>query len=237
VVTIEVEHVPVEALAWLAERVPVRPSPGWSPSPRTGGPRSSCCPASASPWPRSPRPTSSRSGSRPGRSSSGAPVGSTVGGRCGWTRVPPPRRSPPRPGSWVRRASPRASWPSTGRSPSSPLGGSTSDGRLPARGEPPRRASSARPSRRPGHPAALEQAAADLIRLVADELGHVGVLCLGLFQVDGALFANELAPESTTPATGRSRRRRPASSSSTCGRCVACPSAIRRSARPARWST
>ena len=27
VVTIEVEHVPLESLAWLAERLPVRPSP------------------------------------------------------------------------------------------------------------------------------------------------------------------------------------------------------------------
>ncbi len=29
---------------------------------------------------------------------------------------------------------------------------------------------------------------------MADELGHVGVLCLELFQVDGTLLANELAP-------------------------------------------
>src|SRR6185437_3547836 len=37
-------------------------------------------------------------------------------------------------------------------------------------------------------------AAADLIRTVAGELGHGGVLCLELFQVGGSLLANELAP-------------------------------------------
>ena len=46
----------------------------------------------------------------------------------------------------------------------------------------------------PGLTASLQDAAAQLVTDLMDDLGHVGVLALELFEVDGALLANELAP-------------------------------------------
>jgi 5-(carboxyamino)imidazole ribonucleotide synthase len=46
----------------------------------------------------------------------------------------------------------------------------------------------------PGLDAALQHAAEDLARRLLDGLGYVGVLSLELFQVDGRLLANEMAP-------------------------------------------
>jgi 5-(carboxyamino)imidazole ribonucleotide synthase len=46
----------------------------------------------------------------------------------------------------------------------------------------------------PGLSSLLQDAAARVVTDVMDDLGHVGVLALELFEVDGALLANELAP-------------------------------------------
>jgi 5-(carboxyamino)imidazole ribonucleotide synthase len=46
----------------------------------------------------------------------------------------------------------------------------------------------------PGLTPLLQDAAARLVIDVVDDLGHVGVLALELFEVDGGLLANELAP-------------------------------------------
>ena len=45
-----------------------------------------------------------------------------------------------------------------------------------------------------GVPPSLAAAAVDAVSRIMDELGHVGVLALELFEVEGALLANELAP-------------------------------------------
>src|SRR5262249_33457621 len=46
----------------------------------------------------------------------------------------------------------------------------------------------------PGVPAPLATAAERLIRRLMEHLGYVGVLALELFEVDGELLANEMAP-------------------------------------------
>ena len=197
VVTIEVEHVPVEALAWLAERVPVRPSP-------------EVVAVAQDRWVE--KQLLSRLGiatapyAAPDELEIGFPTGTIVkrrtGGFDGRGQV---RLRAGRPG----RRGPRAAAEQLG-APSvaegvvaferevSVVAARALDGAIAVyplvenhHAEGILRQTLA-PA--PGTPAALEQAAADLIRTVADELGHVGVLCLELFQVDGTLLANELAP-------------------------------------------
>ena len=196
VVTIEVEHVPVEALAWLAERVPVRPSPEvvavaqdrWAEKQLLSRLGIATAPFAA-----------------PDELEVGFPTGTIVkrrtGGFDGRGQV---RLDPSATAEAVRAAAGQLGAPSVAEGvvaferEVSVVAARGLDGAMAVyplvenhHAEGILRQTLA-PA--PGTPAALEQAAADLIRLVADELGHVGVLCLELFQVDGTLFANELAP-------------------------------------------
>ena len=196
VVTIEVEHVPVEALAWLAERVPVRPSPEvvaiaqdrWAEKQLLSRLGIATAPYAA-----------------PEELEVGFPTGTIVkrrtGGFDGRGQV---RLDPSATAGAVRAAAAQLGAPSVAEGvvaferEVSVVAARGLDGAMAvyplvenhhAEGILRQTVAPA-----PGTPAALEQAAADLIRVVADELGHVGVLCLELFQVDGTLFANELAP-------------------------------------------
>ena len=196
VVTIEVVHVPVEALAWLAERVPVRPSPEvvavaqdrWAEKQLLARLGVATAPFDA-----------------PEELEVGFPTGTIVkrrtGGFDGRGQV---RLDPSATAAAVRAAAVQLGAPSVAEGvvaferEVSVVAARGLDGAMAVyplvenhHAEGILRHTLA-PA--PGTPAALEQAAADLIRLVADDLGHVGVLCLELFQVDGTLLANELAP-------------------------------------------
>jgi 5-(carboxyamino)imidazole ribonucleotide synthase len=83
---------------------------------------------------------------------------------------------------------------------------------------------------------AFADEAAAIAARTLEALDYVGVLAIELFQHEGRLLANEMAPR-TTRGTGRSRAQRRASSRITSGPSSACRWAPR--ARPAcrRWST
>jgi 5-(carboxyamino)imidazole ribonucleotide synthase len=196
VVTIEVEHVPVEALAWLAERVPVRPAPEVVAIAQD-------------------RLAEKRLLSRLGIATApyatleelevGFPTGTIVKRRSGgFDGRGQARLEPGATAVAVSAAAEQLGAPSVAEGvvafdrEVSVVAARGLDGAMAvyplvenhhADGILRRTLAPA-----PGTSERLERAAADLIRRVADELGHVGVLCLELFQVDGRLLANELAP-------------------------------------------
>jgi 5-(carboxyamino)imidazole ribonucleotide synthase len=196
VVTIEVEHVPVEALAWLAARVPVRPAPevvaiaqdrlaekqllsrlGIATAPyavpedlEMGFPTGTI--------------VKRRTGGFDGRGQARLGAGAAAGA----VRAAAEQLGAPSVAEGVvafeREVSVVAARGLDGAVAVYPLvENHHADGILRQTLAP-----------APDTPEHVERAAADLIRQVADELGHVGVLCLELFQVDGRLLANELAP-------------------------------------------
>ena len=194
VVTIEVEHVPVESLAWLAERLPVHPSPevvAVGQDRLVEKQRLAELGISTAPWADAaglehgfPSGTilkrrtggfDGRGQLRLGRSASRAAIEAATSSR----------RRPSRRRSWPSSASCRSSPPAArqGMSPSTP------SSRTATPGHP---AGDDRPA--PGLSSLLQDAAARLVIDVMDDLGHVGVLALELFEVDGALLANEPAP-------------------------------------------
>jgi 5-(carboxyamino)imidazole ribonucleotide synthase len=196
VVTIEVEHVPVEALAWLAERVPVRPAPEvvaiaqdrWAEKQLLSRVGIATAPYAA-----------------PEELDAGFPTGTIVkrrtGGFDGRGQV---RLAPAATAGVVRAAASQLGAPSVAEGvvaferEVSVVAARGLDGAMAvyplvenhhAHGILRETLAPA-----PATSERLERAAADLIRAVADALDHVGVLCLELFEVDGVLLANELAP-------------------------------------------
>ena len=91
-----------------------------------------------------------------------------------------------------------------------------------------------------GVPEKVQREATTLAENLATSMGLVGTLTVELFLMPRRLARSSTSSRrgSTTAATGRSRARSPASSSSTCGRSADCRSARSRCARrPSRWST
>jgi 5-(carboxyamino)imidazole ribonucleotide synthase len=196
VVTIEVEHVPIHALAWLAERVPVRPSPevvAIAQDRLAEKQLLSRLGIAIAPY------------AVPGELEVGFPAGTIVkrrtGGFDGRGQV---RLDPAATGRAIRAAAERLQAPSVAEGvvaferEVSIVGARGLDGTMAVyplvenhHADGILRHSLAPAPTTSPH---AEQAAAELIRKVADELGHVGVLCLELFDVDGTLLANELAP-------------------------------------------
>ncbi len=87
----------------------------------------------------------------------------------------------------------------------------------------------------PGLDAELSVAAQQVALRIAGALDVTGMLAVEMFETrDGRVLVNELAMRPTTPATGRSRARSPASSRTTCAPCSTCRSAPSAPARPGR---
>jgi 5-(carboxyamino)imidazole ribonucleotide synthase len=195
VVTIEVEHVPVEALAWLAERVPVRPSPEvvavaqdrWAEKQLLSRLDIATAPYAA-----------------PEDLAEGFPSGTIVKRRTGgFDGRGQARLGPSAPGPALRAAAAELGAPSVAEGvvgftrEVSVVAARGVDGALVAYPVVENRHAGGilRETLAPAPGGAeLDEAATALVRRVAEALDHVGVLCLELFEVDGRLLANELAP-------------------------------------------
>ena len=196
VVTIEVEHVPVESLAWLAERLPVHPSPevvAVGQDRLAEKRRLARLGIPTAPW------------ADAGELEHGFPAGTilklSMGGFDGRGQV---RLGPSASEAEVVAAREALGGPAVAeevvafdrelsvvaaRGPTADVAvypaveNRHADGILRETIAP-----------APGLSPALQDEAVRLVVDLMDDLGHVGVLALELFEVDGALLANELAP-------------------------------------------
>jgi 5-(carboxyamino)imidazole ribonucleotide synthase len=193
VVTIEVEHVPVEALEWLAERLPVHPSPAVvavaqdrlaeKQALRAAG-------VATAPW------------AEPPGLASGFPNGTIVKTRVGGYDGRGQVRLPP--GGDVQRAADGLGVPCIAEGvvsfdrEVSVLAARTTAGEVAVWPVVENRhhlgilRESLAPA--PGLAPALQAEADAQVRSLLAHLGHVGVLALELFDVGGLLVANEIAP-------------------------------------------
>ena len=187
VVTIEVEHVPVESLAWLAERVPVRPSPeavAVTQDRRAEKEALAAAGVATAPWASPPRafPNGTvlkrRRGGFDGRGqvmlAPGEPVDGALDGPCISEEVV----------AFERELSIVAARGVDGRVACYPVVENRhAEGILRTTIAP-----------APGLTASMQAEAEGIAGAVLERLGYVGVLAVELFAVEGRLVANEVAP-------------------------------------------
>lgn len=187
VVTVELEHVPVDGLAWLAERLPVRPSPEAIAVTQDRQAEKEALVAAGiatAPWASPPRPfpngtvVKRRRGGFDGRGqvvlAPGAPVDGALDGPCISEEVV----------AFDRELSIVAARGLDGSMACYPVVENRhAEGILRTTLAP-----------APGLTAALQADAERIATAVMERLGYVGVVAVELFQVDGRLLANEVAP-------------------------------------------
>ena len=187
VVTVELEHVPVAGLAWLAERVPVRPSPeaiAIAQDRRTEKEALAAAGIATAPWAAPPRPfpggtvVKRRRGGFDGRGqvvlAPGEPVEGALDGLCISEEVV----------AFEREVSIVAARAVDGAVACYPVVENRhAEGILRTTVAP-----------APGLTAATQAEAEGIATAVLDRLGYVGVVAVELFAVDGGLVANEVAP-------------------------------------------
>jgi 5-(carboxyamino)imidazole ribonucleotide synthase len=187
VVTVELEHVPVDGLAWLAERVPVRPSPGAVAVTQDRQSEKEALGAAGirtAPWASPPRPfpngtvVKRRLGGFDGRGQvvvrPGQPVDGVLDGPCISEELV----------AFERELSIVAARGVDGAVACYPVVENRhAEGILRTTVAP-----------APGLTAAMQADAESIATAVLQRLDYVGVLAVELFAVDGALVANEVAP-------------------------------------------
>jgi 5-(carboxyamino)imidazole ribonucleotide synthase len=187
VVTVELEHVPVDGLAWLAERVPVRPSPeavAITQDRRAEKEALAAAGVATAPWAWPPRAfpngtvVKRRRGGFDGRGqvmlAPGEPVDGVLDGPCISEELV----------AFERELSIVAARAVDGHLACYPVVENRHvDGILRTTIAP-----------APGLTAAMQAEAEGIARALVERLGYVGVLAIELFAVNGRLLANEVAP-------------------------------------------
>ncbi len=187
VVTVELEHVPVDALAWLADRVPVRPSPGAvaiAQDRQLEKETFAVAGIATAPWVSPPAPfpagtvVKRRTGGYDGRGqvvlAAGAPVEGVLDGPCIAEELVP----------FTRELSIVAARGVDGTTAFYPVVENRhAEGILRVTTAP-----------APGWTPALQAAGEAIAAALLERIGYVGVLAVELFDVDGTMLANEWAP-------------------------------------------